>query len=399
MTEAPPEADPPPADPPPTDQAPTATPPVRGSVFEAVRPGDDRVVAGVCAGVARQLGIDPVILRVAVGVLTLVGLSGAIIYAVAWVVLPDEATGRSVAQDHLGVKDNEPQIRGAALVVGGILALVSGFGLVGEAPWDTPFPYIGLLSIAGLWWWVIRPHQRAERERRTAAGPVPPPPPPGDGQQTLVGWGGVPGPVVPPRPVDPRHDGGRLTWATLALALVATGVLGVLDATGTSLPWSAYPAAALGVIGVGMLVGTVFGNARPLVLPAVLVGLALAVATALPTPTVGQRTYQPADAASVRSTYELGVGSLRLDLTGVSDPDALTGREVRLQNGLGEVVVTVPRDLAVSVEARSRAGQVDALGRRVDGSPTSLDVPAPAGTPHLRLVVGQNAGQIEVIRR
>ncbi|MDO9377974.1 MAG: PspC domain-containing protein [Nocardioidaceae bacterium] len=385
MTEAPPEAEPPP-----TADAPPDPPPTRGSVVDAVRPADDRVVAGVCAGVARQLGIDPVVLRVAIGVLTLVGLSGLVLYAAAWVVLPDATTGRSVAQERLGVGEREPQVRGVVLVGGAALAVVSALGLVGDSPWDTPFPYLGLLALGALWWWVLRP---SRRERR-AARPVQAYP------RTATGWDGAT-PVLPPppRPVDPRHDGGRLTVATLMLALVAVGVVGVVSATGTPLDWSVYPAVALGVVALGMLLGTYVGNARPLVLPAVLVAGALAVASVLPSASFGERVLRPASASSLAGEYTLGVGSLRLDLTAVTDPATLAGRSVRLENGLGEVRVVVPRDLPVSVVARSRAGQVDVFDRRVDGGPNRLAVAAPAGVRHLELVVRQGAGQVEVTRR
>jgi signal transduction histidine kinase/phage shock protein PspC (stress-responsive transcriptional regulator) len=54
-----------------------------------VRRPDEHVVAGVCAGVARWLGVDPIVVRLATVILTLANGVGAIAYVVAWVVLPE----------------------------------------------------------------------------------------------------------------------------------------------------------------------------------------------------------------------------------------------------------------------------------------------------------------------
>ncbi|HEV7761223.1 MAG TPA: PspC domain-containing protein, partial [Acidimicrobiales bacterium] len=57
------------------------------------RDRDDRVIAGVCAGVARWLGVDPTIVRIAVVLLGFANGVGLLVYAVAAVVLPEDAPG------------------------------------------------------------------------------------------------------------------------------------------------------------------------------------------------------------------------------------------------------------------------------------------------------------------
>jgi phage shock protein C len=42
------------------------------------------VLAGVCGGLGRYLGVDPILLRVAVVVLTLANGIGVIAYVIAW---------------------------------------------------------------------------------------------------------------------------------------------------------------------------------------------------------------------------------------------------------------------------------------------------------------------------
>jgi phage shock protein PspC (stress-responsive transcriptional regulator) len=56
------------------------------------RPSDDRIIAGVCSGIARRFNIDPTVVRIAfVASLFLPGPQ-ILIYLVAWLLMPDEAT-------------------------------------------------------------------------------------------------------------------------------------------------------------------------------------------------------------------------------------------------------------------------------------------------------------------
>src|SRR5437667_12666173 len=57
------------------------------------RSREDRVIAGVCGGLGRYLGVDPILLRVALVVLAIGGGVGFLIYGGAWLVIPKEAPG------------------------------------------------------------------------------------------------------------------------------------------------------------------------------------------------------------------------------------------------------------------------------------------------------------------
>jgi len=55
-----------------------------------VRRTDDRMVAGVCSGVADYLGVDPTIVRLAVVVGTVLGFGTLIVaYVLAWLLMPE----------------------------------------------------------------------------------------------------------------------------------------------------------------------------------------------------------------------------------------------------------------------------------------------------------------------
>ena len=52
-----------------------------------------------------------------------------------------------------------------------------------------------------------------------------------------------------------------LFWFTLALIALGVGILGTVDVAGADVPDPAYPALAVGLIGVMLLVGSVYGRA------------------------------------------------------------------------------------------------------------------------------------------
>jgi phage shock protein PspC (stress-responsive transcriptional regulator) len=59
---------------------------------------DGRLVAGVCVGLAAYFGIDPTLVRLAFVVLTVFGGFGILLYLGAWLVIPDEIDGVSIAE-------------------------------------------------------------------------------------------------------------------------------------------------------------------------------------------------------------------------------------------------------------------------------------------------------------
>jgi phage shock protein PspC (stress-responsive transcriptional regulator) len=63
-----------------------------------VRPVRGRMLAGVAAGAAEYLGVDPTIIRVALAVLALAG-PGIPLYLAGWLLIPDEGAPQSVAAD------------------------------------------------------------------------------------------------------------------------------------------------------------------------------------------------------------------------------------------------------------------------------------------------------------
>lgn len=64
-----------------------------------MRRREGRMIAGVCAGLGDHFGVDVNIVRlIMVGLMVLWGL-GALIYVVAWAVVPEEGEETSIAEN------------------------------------------------------------------------------------------------------------------------------------------------------------------------------------------------------------------------------------------------------------------------------------------------------------
>jgi phage shock protein C len=61
------------------------------------RPVQDRMVAGVAAGIAQYLGADVTIIRIILAVLTFAGGAGIPIYLACWLLIPEEGSDQSIA--------------------------------------------------------------------------------------------------------------------------------------------------------------------------------------------------------------------------------------------------------------------------------------------------------------
>ena len=141
--EAPPEEPTTAADPTAADAAAGAEPP---PLRRLARSADDRVVAGVAAGIAQYYGFDPLLVRLAFVVATFFGGIGVVAYLVGWIVLPRTPTsgGAPIRRaDHQQLLGFGLVALGLAVVPGSI-----GFGIGGGAFWPLALIAIG---VAVLW--------------------------------------------------------------------------------------------------------------------------------------------------------------------------------------------------------------------------------------------------------
>jgi phage shock protein PspC (stress-responsive transcriptional regulator) len=127
-----------------------------GAVKRLERSRSDRMVAGVCGGLARYFDIHPAFYRVGFVVLTLLGGAGILIYAAAALVIPDEGKEDSVATAALRNRRDRPwPLIGLALVGIALASLLSHATL-----WPHGDAWIVLLIAGAVILWVTRHSSR-----------------------------------------------------------------------------------------------------------------------------------------------------------------------------------------------------------------------------------------------
>lgn len=91
------------------------------------RSRSDRMIGGVCGGLGRYLGVDPVLLRIAFVVLAIAGGSGILIYVVAFIVIPEEKPGENLGPVHSRSGATGRILVGTALIALGTILLIDRF--------------------------------------------------------------------------------------------------------------------------------------------------------------------------------------------------------------------------------------------------------------------------------
>ncbi|WP_169738926.1 PspC domain-containing protein [Jiangella gansuensis] len=423
------------------------------------RSRSDRVVAGVLGGLARRLGIDPVVLRVTTVVLAIFGGVGVLLYAVAWLLVPAEGEDGSILEQALGRGEGRnPGTTPLALLLA-VVGLISGIGII-AGNWDGGV--LLFLAGAGLFVLLRRRDDDGRDDRRvgepadpqqawfdapgaagyspagtaaagtggsqqvtapvpsasTSSGPdagtTPDLAPPGTVPTT--GWPdgpdwGPPPPVdhpepeaQPPAPAKRRSALGPITVCT---ALVTVGVLAVNDAYWADYPPALYIAAPLGIVALGLLVGAWYGRSRGLIALGILLMLALVPATWASQwnyDNVGNATYTYATADQVPSEPQsYGAGSIHYDLSGLTLTAADEPVHLSVEQGAGDLTITVPRDADVTVNVSSGAGDLRVLGENRDGVGQEIidlidEGPDGPGGGEIVLDVEFGFGSVEVTR-
>ena len=112
------------------------------------RAREDRVIGGVCAGLGRYLGVDPVLLRVAFVVLAIAGGGGLLLYLVSWILIPEPREGESLGTERPTSVDTTRLIVGGALVaIGTILLLNLSFPRLGRFFWPLTLIAVGIAIV------------------------------------------------------------------------------------------------------------------------------------------------------------------------------------------------------------------------------------------------------------
>lgn len=332
------------------------------------RRSEHRLVAGVAGGLADYAGVRPLWFRLGFIVVTVLGGVGVLVYALLWWIVPRHDLPDSAAQRFARHFPNAPSWVGMALLGAGAVLLANQFGL-----WRINVVLAFLLIGLG----IVLFRRDAERAATTAGesgGETAPSPaattrldqaspePVGAGEPT----------VRLPAVRRPRREPTPLGWMTFGLALLVVALVAILDNLGAfDLRPAAYPSLGLFVLGAGLLVGTLLGRARWLVLPGLLLVPLVLAASLIRVPLEGGfgNVYErPRNISELAAVYHRVAGELFFDLT------PLQGDRSRVtlwaSTGFGEVYVLVPFDAHVVARGAVGVGEVS-IGPFDD---TGLDV-------------------------
>jgi hypothetical protein len=316
-------------------------------------------------------GTEPVLWRVLVVVLTLFNGLGVLLYVAGVIAIPREDEPQSLAERLIHGPDRRLSTNQVIVLLIGVLAVAGFLG-------DSSAPVVlGVAALIGFVLWRQR-HEGAVTSPPVAGTVVL--------EKPLPVW--TPPPPRPPRPRSP------LGGITASIAAAVAGVLVLIGVSGTSVPAEVVIAAALGVVGLGLVAGSFFGRSWGLVLLATALGLALAATLAvrpIVDDGVGDRTWTPTGTSS----YRLGVGEARLDLAGLTESATVAGHVE-----IGHLLVLVPEGYGVDLSARAKVGDVEVFGTERDGRKPSQDlvVAAASGKPTITLDLFVRTGFLEVRR-
>lgn len=422
------------------------------------RPRRGRKIAGVAAGIAARYRIDPTLVRVGFLVAAVYGGVGLLLYLVGWLMLPEQDDETSPLESLIGKGRSStskfftvvlclavlpvaswvfsgffPGWMGLIIAAGLLYLLHRNRGGVSPVPMAAEMPMAPLVtdvppmaapmttpmttSMAGPMTTPVAAPTPTESVRDTVNADVPPEPvtapePAGPPAWDPLGAAPFAWDLPDPTPVhtDPepplaRVSRSRIGLITVAAALIAAGGVALLGDLWGGFDERTVVGVALGVIGLGLVIGAFVRGGRGLIglaVPLAVVGIGLTAVSPSGWDGVGEIDESPRSSSGVASDYELSVGDVELDLTNVppTDDDIHT----RVKTDVGNVIVIVPRDADVELECQVGAGEIDCLGKKMsefDAEVSEFLSEGPDGPGGLRIDLDAEvatAGNVEVRR-
>lgn len=368
------------------DEEDQATPPPRGMVRS-----EKRIAGGVAAGLARHFNIDPLVPRIGFVLLAIFAGAGALLYGLAWLALPSE-DGPSRLESAFG---GEPR-RGAVAVIGLLLLAIGGALLVGglpglAGPELSVAAYLIGLGLGALWW--RRGASRVSGQSRPPATPAesaptaPPRASAATGTTTSAAAADSAG----------RRGGRSVLWALLGALALVSGVVALVAALAGGIGAQTVLAAAVIVVGAGVVAGAYLGRVIGLATVGVVLALGLTAVALVDVPLdggFGQAEWAPSGPADIEDEYRLTAGEATLDLRGL-DLDA-GPHEVEASVAFGSLRVLVPPGAGIVAEGSVTAGDLRVLGESDEGLGNDITVTTAGEAPDITLTAEVGFGELRV---
>jgi phage shock protein PspC (stress-responsive transcriptional regulator) len=340
------------------------------------------MVAGVAKGIAENFGIADWIPRVFFFVTAFMGGLGVVLYVAGWAFIRAEDEPTSVADRFFSQASTSRSWLGIALiVVAGIILVTNLTFLAGDVVWAAALLVVGLLLYLG-YIPIGGAGESGEsgggrQESREGVQPLttniaePSPPHGASPAGGTIPPRAAPRPTPPDLPPSPPRERSMLGRITIGMILLGLGVLAILDNI-AAVPIDAQPrhymALAVTILGLGLLVGSIAGRARWLIL----IG-ALLVPTLVFSPIFEydwssenfDRRVQPTLMEDWESVQSIDFGTLVVDLRHLPwDGETL---ELDASVDIGDLQIYVPADVGIVGFASVDIGRVAEPGRSSAG--------------------------------
>ncbi|MCZ7531801.1 MAG: PspC domain-containing protein [Acidimicrobiia bacterium] len=354
------------------------------------RSREDKILAGVAGGLGQHLGINAWWFRWAFIFLALAGGAGVLLYIVAWIFIPEPGEDETSVSRWLSTLD----FSDVGTVIG--VALIGAAALIVAA---NVFDISGAFIAAGVLFAIGFILYRGGIDFGAKGDPPPRSPsghPDDDIETTTVDEdtplteevGGVPTSAAAatvstktisqpastePRLPRPKKEKSILGRLTLAIVLIVVSLMALLDVSGVSIgnvgagEWFDpihYAAVALGIVGVGLILGAWIGKSPMLIVVGILILPMLFITAVWPRSfpwTAGEIAVRPLTASQVDSPYELGAGEMIIDLTALTVDELAAVGSVEMTLGAGRLEIRVPADVGVALGARVGMGTFEPL--------------------------------------
>jgi phage shock protein PspC (stress-responsive transcriptional regulator) len=388
-----------------------------------------RVVAGVAGGLADRWGAPALLLRIPLGAAAVVwgllllgvvtdeyltlrperlGLPPAIwflsllaigAYLLLWVVVPREDVGTSPATRLLARYPGMRSWPGFVLLAIGAALLADRLGIF-EPTVVVAFAMIGL----GIWLFRLDGREVAPRAGRSSE----------PGRTPDEASPPAPNVAVHVREPRPPREGSPLGWIASGAALLVVSVAAIWSATaeptfgpeGASglTRISTIPALGLLVLAAGLLAGSVFGRARWLILPAVLLVPLVLLTSVIRLPPEGRfgDTYvNPFFPGQLPAGYINAAGKVFVDLNRMQGREEMDDWLLKASSVMGDVTIIVPYDASYRVQAYTGLGSVSFARRYEDGFEVSAwgeSISRFEGGPSFVFDLEAGIGNVSVLR-
>ncbi len=349
----------------------------------------DGILGGVANGLAVYFGMETWLIRLAFVILSFFGGLGVVLYLAGWLLIPADGVDQSIGERWLEEARAGSRL-GIFLIAIALIVLLISLDISGTGfAWAVALLVLGVLLYRG-----ETPPVPADTDQ----GPLDAPSLPA----VSVAGGPAARTTRPPRPPRARRvrPPSMLGRYTMAAVLIGVGILALLDNAGVLFPDARhYLALAVAIVGAGLLVGSIWGRSRLMIVAGLLLAFMMGIAAignAVDAFTDEIRTFAPTTVEDISANYSMDSGTLIVDLTGVDWQDQEITIDAEL--GAGQLEIKLPADLSAAVNARAGVGQVEVFGRSSEGLGVgrSVTVAGVEGAGDVTVTARVGAGQIIV---